>query len=201
MKKFLQKKPVMISFVVAAVLFLAVYIGMLVRPISYGYNYTHKETEGEVTSIGKINVKSNKVLRNTLITKEKGKDDEKQVVDCWVYVDGSRVMFVGYKEVIEAKETMKEYINANLMTKEDYKKKAEELSKLSDEEFNAAFKAAEAVGMGYDFGIYKLEVGDGENAEIYKNNQAIAFTVVHGIVTLALVAFAGLSVFCVIKKK
>lgn len=43
MKKFLSKKPVMITFIVLAVLFLAIYIGLLVRPVSVGMSYSGKE--------------------------------------------------------------------------------------------------------------------------------------------------------------
>ena len=44
MKKFLGKKPVMITFLSVAVVLLVVYIGMLVRPVAIGFSY-----KGEVS--------------------------------------------------------------------------------------------------------------------------------------------------------
>ena len=54
MKKFLRKKPVMIAFIIAAIVFLAVEIGILVRPVSYGLNYVYNSGDGIV----KFNIRS-----------------------------------------------------------------------------------------------------------------------------------------------
>ncbi|MBE5741264.1 MAG: hypothetical protein E7351_01880 [Clostridiales bacterium] len=42
MKKFLKKKPVMITFIVLAVLMLVFYIGMMVRPVAWWMDYSYK---------------------------------------------------------------------------------------------------------------------------------------------------------------
>ena len=76
MKKFLSKKPVMITFIVLAVLFLAVYIGLLVRPISVGMSYTHKTDDGKVT----LQIKSSKKLIQ--------KDGDNEIGYWYTVIDG-----------------------------------------------------------------------------------------------------------------
>ena len=57
---------------------------------------------------------------------------------------------------------------------------------------------------GFKVGLFKLEMGkDWETGkmEYAKNTQAIVFTVVHGVVTAALLTFAGLAIAFTVKKK
>ncbi len=209
MKKFLSKKPVMIAFIVAAVVFLAVYIGMLVRPVSYGFNYTNKTTDEGVTSIEKINIKSDKVMRMTSIEKQKGKDDTKSVVDAWIYRDGNKIYMVGVKEYVDVTdmdpveaEMMKEFMPE--VTKDDYNKVVDALKDAKEKgatEYAVAL-ASSTIEMG-EVGLFKFGEDDKDTKDIdesYTNNQAIVFTIVHGVVTLALMAFAGLAVFYKVKK-
>ena len=49
MKKFLGKLPVMLTFVVVAVLVLGVYIGLLARPVATGMTYSYTMDKDEVS--------------------------------------------------------------------------------------------------------------------------------------------------------
>lgn len=209
MKKFLGKKNVMIAFVALAVLFLAVYVGMLVRPVSYGFNYTNSivsEDDGkELEEITKLNFRSDKVLRQTAISTIDGEVDEKGVGDFWIYRDGNKIIIIGLKEVIESTEMSKSQIedyNKNAMSKAKYEVEVEELEKLKEESpkaYELRMKSALEVKL-FTAGEDDPETKDLD--ESFGNTQAVVFTVVHGVVTVALLAFASLSlVFFVTKKK
>lgn len=208
MKKFLKKKPVMITFVILAVLFLAVYVGMLVRPVSYGFNYTHSsvsEEDGkELEEITKLNLRSDKVLRQTLISLVDGKVDEKVVGDVWIYRDGNKIIIIGVKEVIESTEMSKSQIedyNKNAMSKAKYEVKIEELEKLKEESpkaYELRMKGAVEVKL---FTAGEDDPDTKEIDESFFNVQAVIFTIVHGVVTVALLTFATLSVVFFAKKK
>jgi hypothetical protein len=210
MRKFLGKKPVMIAFIVLAVIFLAVEIGILVRPVSYGLNYTNKTTIEGVTSIDKINIKSDSVARSTSIEKQEGKEDKKYVADMWIYRDGNRIYMVGVKEYVDLSgmdpaeaEAMKSYVPE--MKKEDYKKVIDTIKEAKDKG-EAEYKlvlAATTKEIG-EFGIFKYGEDNKDTKDIdesYTNVQAIVFVIVHGVVTLAMLSLAGLAVFYAIKKK
>lgn len=71
MNKFLKKKPVVITLCVLAVLMLAFYIGMLVRPVAVGMSYKGKTNLGltKVDTTIKINngKKLTKITKNTKV--------------------------------------------------------------------------------------------------------------------------------------
>ena len=204
MKKFLSKKPVMIALIVAAIIFLAIEIGILVRPVSYGLNYTQKRTETiegvEYKSTAKLNIKSDKVARQTVITQEGDEKASKSVYDFWIYRDGHTVVMIGYKELIKSTDMTDEQIKeANesemIMTKEEYEAAVKEIKDMKKESETVYKAYLEADGM--EVGIFK--VGEGE--DVATNIQAIVFVSVHGVVTLALLTFAGLAIAFSIKKK
>ncbi len=192
MKKFLSKKPVMIVFIVAAAVFLAVEIGILVRPISYGLNYTYKETVGTVEMVSTIKVHSDSIAR---LSMEEGED--KIVMDMWIYRDGDKVITLEPKKLLEYSGMTDEQIeamNKDCMTKDEYKKEVEELKTLKKENSKLyALKMLDAM----EFGVFQAKMGD----DIARCPQAIIFVSVHGALTFALVTFATLAVLCVLKKK
>ena len=198
----------MITFISLAVLFLAVYVGMLVRPVSYGFNYTNSivsEEDGkELEEITKLNFRSDKVLRQTLISTIDGEVDEKVVGDVWIYRDGNKIIVIGLKEVIESTEMSKSQIedyNEDAMSKAKYEVKVEELEKLKEESpkaYELRMKNALEVKL---FTVGEDDPDTKEIDESFFNVQAVVFTAVHGVVTVALLTFATLSVVFFAKKK
>ena len=192
MKKFLGKKPVWICFIIAAVIFLEVEIGILVRPVSYGLNYTMKD--GKDKSIVKIH--SDSVARNIEIT-----DGDKMVADMWIYRDGHKLYMIGIKEYVDISdmdpaiaEIMKQQMPE--MKKDDYKEIIKTI-KDAKEEGKTEYELTLATLTKYmgEFGIFEAMEGEA------KCPQAIAFVVIHGAFTVALITFAVLSTIVVVKKK
>lgn len=208
MKKFLRKKPVMIAFIIAAVVFLAVEIGILVRPVSYGLNYTITETRTvmgkEHKSTQKLNIKSDRVARLTMIYEGDG-EEEKTVLDYWIYRDGHNVVIIGEKKYIEAtgvtKEEIEEANREDVMTKAEYEVEIERIKKMKEE--NSVLYAELLEDDGIKVGIFRAEFGKDANGNIeYANNvQAIIFIAVHGVFTVALITFATLSLVFFLKKR
>ena len=208
MKKFLSKKPVMITFIVLAVVMIAFYIGMMVRPVSYGMNYVSKSSLAGVESTTKYKANSDKTMRLTSITEKNDKIDLKAVVDFWIYRDGDTIYLIGEKKYIsgieDGKKASKDDIkeaNEHVMSKDDYKKVVESLDK-AKEEGEIAFAAAltlNGVDVAlYDIGIYEAKTFGGSEA---KCSGAIVFTVVGAVVVVALVTVASLSVVFTVKGK
>lgn len=207
MKKFLSKKPVMIAFVAVAVVFLAVYIGMLVRPVSYGFNYTQTVTEKvsgkEYKQTTKLNIKSDKVARQTIISEVDGKEESKMVGDVWIYRDGNKILIIGAKEMIEStemsKSEIKEFNKMNTKSESEYKdavKALEEMKEETPDLYKLRLKTGTEVSL-FVFGEDDKETKDID--ESFLNVQAIVFTVIHGIVTVALLTFGTLSVLYYVK--
>lgn len=206
MKKLLSKKPVMITFIALAVVFLAVYIGMLVRPVSYGFNYTSKNTATvagkEITTTYKVNFKSDRVARQTMIVE--GEKETKGVSEYWIYRDGNKILMIDLKEIISSTEftdAQIEEMNKECMTKKEYEVEVEKLEKMKKE--NAALYELEMKG-ATEVGLFKFGEDIAETKDIDEsstNTQAIVFAIVHGVVTVALLAFAGLAVYYAVKKK
>ena len=202
MKKFLSKKPVMISFVVAAALFLAVYVGMLVRPVSYGFNYTYKDSKTyagvEYKITQKLNFKSDKIVRMTSITQEGDQEEEKVVQDTWIYRDGDMIVNLGIKKYIKNSELTEEQLKeANksewLMNETEYEERVKAIKEMKKN--NSALYKTYLNEEGFKIDIFSMELGEDDGKMEYANNaQAIVFTVVHGVVTVALVTFATLSI-------
>lgn len=69
MKKFLKKKPVMITFCVLAALMLIFYIGMMVRPVAIGMSYKTERDGVEVS------LKFNSTKKLTMTMSEDGEEE------------------------------------------------------------------------------------------------------------------------------
>lgn len=187
MKNFLKKMPVMIVFVALAVIGLLVYIPMLARPISYGmtYVYTHTVTEEDAATLGeevgteitmKLNIKNDEKVTMTMLTNGEGDEGE-----AWIVRNGNKFILI-----------------PRSMTEEEYRQIVDEL-KANEEEWNDtsgqlmfevnAFKITPAA--------YLATSGMGELI----CNDAIIFAVLWGVLEVALIVFASLSVVFFVKGK
>ena len=188
MKKFLRKKPVMIAFIIAAIVFLAVEIGILVRPVSYGLNYVYNSGDGIV----KFSIRSDSTARVTIT-----EDEEKTILEMWIYRDGHDIKTMGIKKYISITGATKAEIedaNKHCKTRDKYKAEVEELKELKKNDENAYTLA---MAFAQEFGIFEAKMGD----EVAKCPQAIVFVSVHGAVTLALFIVAGMAIAYSVKKK
>ena len=178
MKKFLSKLPVMITFVALSVVLLGVYIYMLARPVSYGMAYKYsKKTDADNYYTTSIVVQNNKKAKLTATGKELG-IDMKETMTYWIVTKGDKFAVVG---VLETDIPL-----VPTMTEEEYN----EVIKLIPDEFwntDAATKC----------NAFKF-TADGDT---YTCTGAIVFAIVGGIIELALISFATLSVIFFIKKK
>ena len=173
MKKLLSKKWFMITSIAVAVAMLVFYIIMLARPISYGMNYKYSTSvEGEeLTTI--VNVKNNKTAIMTVKTEFTTIETE-----MWIYYHDNYIYIVGSKE--EMKES--DY-DAEVLYIED--NRAEAMNYYKDE------------SMLFKTGAFKMEV---EGDEL-KCNGAVVFSILMGIVEMALIGLAITSSIFALKKK
>ena len=191
MKKFFGKLPVMITFVALAVVMAAAYIGLLVRPAAIGFAY---KGEADFFETGKkqevsMTFRNNKVARTTI----QGEED-KVVVDVWVYRDGNYVIQGGIKEVIEADESTKAMLEYAKMSEDDYKDMVKSIEEMKEKDEKAY---EEALKEEIEINAFKMTIGEDE----FKCTGSVVFAIVGGIVELVLLAGAGLSVFYFIKGK
>lgn len=169
MKKFLSKKPVMIAFIAAAVAFLAFYIATLAWPVSYHLPYKDTITMGGTEIEYTIKFKSNEKMYMETSTSE-GTDKE----EVWIYRDGNLVFMLGgtdYMNEAEYKEAVKELKAAKKENKKAYEAAA-------DFEVNAFQVTAESP-------YAKLEA---------VSAGSIVLAVVGGVIELALIAGATMSI-------
>ncbi len=159
MKKFLRKKPVMITFIALAVVMLVVYIGMLVRPVAIGMTYKGK-IEGIEASI--------KVRNGSEVTVE---------------MDGQEMEG---RYVVKGREV---YFHVGDMTDKEFKELKENVLE--------NWEQGKKYGLIHDVNAFVAEFGD-ENLTCAGS---IVFAAVGGVVTVALVTFATLSLVYFIKKK
>ena len=172
MKKFFGKLPVMITFVALAVIFAAVYIGMLVRPVAIGMTY-----KGEVTMYGQtaeisVKVKSGKKLEMTT-----------EVAGTTITNEGYYLEKDGYIVFLDAQND------------EDYKAEKKEILDNWDE-CKAILDAGMSEMGGTDCNAFGVKV----MGEDFKCTGSVVFAIVGGIVELILLAGAGLAVFYKVKK-
>ena len=98
MKKFLAKKPVMIAFVAAAVVFLVTYIGLLVRPVAIGFNYS--QTEDGVT------ISYNFGFKKVEATMTDGKNEES--MEAYYYCQDN-IVILDYANAVKNDKDYKEW--------------------------------------------------------------------------------------------
>lgn len=184
-KSYIQKKSIMIALIVFALFFVALYIGVLARPISYGMAYSGdvSEIQQETENIkGSITIKSNKKM--TVKSSMKGSEFS---LDFWIIVNGNKIGLVGLATNFPGFESM-------YVSEEKYNSFVDKLK--SDEN---AWNNYWAEGSGNYIEANAFKLGDSEMK--LTNNGAIAFAVVMGIVTVAVVVMAGLSINLFVKSK
>lgn len=171
MKKFLGKKPVMITFVALAIVMLVVYIGLLVRPVAVGFTYKGEITNPmDPTQKMEVSVKFKSSKKAEMAVKGESETDTVYYFE----KDGYVVFLPIDKE-------------------EDYKTAKEECLK----DWEATKVAVEAGMGGTDCSAFSAKVMGAD----LKCTGSVVFAIVGGVVELVLLAAAGLSVFYVVKKK
>ena len=91
MQKFLSKKPVMISFIVAAIIMLILTIAWCIRPVSLGYTYTSRQDN---TTVKYHFNSSNKITLKI----DNGEDTEK--VKMWYFQKESSLLSLPVQELV-----------------------------------------------------------------------------------------------------
>ena len=192
MKNFLKKMPVMIVFVALAVIGLLVYIPMLARPVSYGmtYVYSHTVTEEESTSMGeaagteismKIKIKSDEKAIMTTVT-----NGETEEIEVWIIRNGNQFILIPVT-----------------MTEEEYHETVDAL-KADEEEWNALWDETTGENALFSINAFKITpaayLATSGMGELICND-AIIFAVLWGVLEVALIVFASLSVVFFVKGK
>lgn len=90
MKKFFKKLPVLITFAVLTALFLALTIGLSVRPVSQGMTYSGTQT----TVAGTLNITYKFKTKNEVAVKI-GDSSE---TTCWYFCKGNKVLITAKAE-------------------------------------------------------------------------------------------------------
>lgn len=186
MKKFLSKLPVMIVFVVLAVAVLGLYIGMLARPVSYGMTYSGAipmDPASEETIDSEM-----KFINSRIVIVEATMSDGTESMRMWYLRDGNKIITLG---PVASDDSTSGYG----MTEEDYNTAVEQYFSATEEEKTAMIEM-----LGGYAEINAFTMGD-ETASLTCTG-AVVFAVIMGVVEIALIAFAVLSVvFFVLKKK
>ena len=192
MKKVLSKLWVMVTLIAVSVVLLGTYVYLLARPISYGMWYSASENAGveggnvEVT----MSVKFIDGKRALLKTTTEGVDME---IEMWYINDGSRIC-------LTANPT-------SVMAEEEFDTMVEGL-KADEAEWNAIWNGEadpESFGAMYNIGAFNMRSNvAGYGAEDQDNlvcDGAISLALIMGMIEIALITFAVLSVIYYIKGK
>lgn len=181
-KGIMKKQTVMIILLVVALFFTALYIGVLARPISYGMAYSGSiAVEGETPVDLTIKFKNSEVMVYSASGEEQGQKVEMEV-EFFIITNGNKFMPVG----IKGDGT------GDTITQEEYDATVAGLK--ADKEAWDAIWASEDVDKINAFSMTM----EGEDMTC---NGAIAFAVVMGLVTVASIVFAGLSLNLYIKDR
>ena len=193
MSKFLSKLWVMITLVAVSTVLLGVYIYALARPISYGmwYSYSHVEKVSEDQSVT-IEM-SYKFINDKKLVAKVSSGGTVAETEMWYINNGKQVFFL----TDDATLTMNE---------ETFDAMVEQL-KAEEAEWNALWSGEADPGMGiaYNMSAFNMKANVAGIEQADQNNLvcggAIAFAVIMGIIEIALITFAVLSVIYYIKGK
>lgn len=186
MKKFLSMTPVMAVLLVLALGGLGLYIGLLARPVSYGMPYTYSQTL-EGTGYEEVDGQTQNVTINF-------ESDEKAVLKMemngevseltyWTVRNGNKVWFVA---------------DANSFTYEQFKEAIKEI-KADANEWDAIW--SEDSSDIQIFHVNAFEISSNLSPDTLKCTGAIVFAAVWGVVEVALIAVAALSLTFYLKGK
>ena len=186
MKKFLSKMPVMAVLLVLALGGLGLYIGLLARPVSYGMPYTYSQTlegtgyeevDGQTQNVT-INFESDE--KATLKMEMNGEVSERTY---WTVRNGNKVWFVA---------------DANSFTYDQFKEAIKEI-KADANEWDAIW--SEDSNDIQIFHVNAFEISSNLTPDTFKCTGAIVFAAVWGVVEVALIAVAALSLTFYLKGK
>lgn len=186
MKKILSMFPVMVALLVLALGGLGLYIGLLARPVSYGMPYTYSQTL-EGTGYEEVDGQTQNVTINF-------ESDEKAVLKMemngevseltyWTVRNGNKVWFVA---------------DANSFTYEQFKEAIKEI-KADANEWDAIW--SEDSSDIQIFHVNAFEISSNLSPDTFKCTGAIVFAAVWGVVEVALIAVAALSLTFYLKGK
>ena len=186
MKKFLSMFPVMVALLVLALGGRGLYIGLLARPVSYGMPYTYSQTI-EGTGNEEVDGQTQNVTINF-------KSDEKAVLKMemngevseltfWTVRNGNKVWFVA---------------DANSLTYEQFKEAIKAI-KAEANEWDAIW--SEDSSDIQIFHVNAFEISSNSSPDTLKCKGAIVFAAVWGVVEVALIAVAALSLTFYLKGK
>ena len=191
MKKFLSKLWVMATLIAVSVVLLGLYMYMTIRPVSYGMWYTYSQTTEESGTQYTLEMSIKFIDEKRLVIKISS-DDGSIEADSWYVKNGGQVL-----------------INANLseesMSEEEFDAYLEELRN-NEEMWNAVWNGEDTLyGSVFYANAFKLTPHtatpvEGED-EAMSCSGAVWYAVVMGIVEVALVTFAVLSVIYYVKNK
>ena len=182
MKKFLSKMPVMIVFLSLAVVGLVFYIVMLARPVSYGMTYTwnHVVTEEDASTFGEVGTEVNMSIkikndRKMILTMNTENDGEQ--IETWIIRNGNKFIM----------------IPEGVSSEKEYEALVEAL-KANKDEWNALW-SGEGEGMPvFNVNAFSIKV-DFYGVDINMTcTGAIVFASVFGVIEVALITFAILSI-------
>ena len=183
MKKFLSKMPVMIVFLSLAVVGLVFYIVMLARPVSYGMTYTwnHVVTEEETSTFGEeagTEISYNlKILNDRKMEQSIIQEDNGEPIEVWIIRNGNK--FIMIPEGVSSEEEYDELLEALKADKNEWD----------------ALWSGEGEGMPvFNVNAFSIKV-DFNGVDINMTcTGAIVFASVFGVIEVALITFAILSI-------
>jgi len=182
MKKFLKKKPVMITFIALAVVMLIVYIGMLVRPVAIGFTYRGQS--------------SNSIGSYTYIY-----DIEDKIGGKTIKSVTTKTSILGNSETVTTTESERYYFTYKGFIVVDNIGAVENDDEFKDwkndikENWDTYKDGTLSVGVAKT-NAFKIGEGDDSSSCV----GSIVFAVVGGILLVAVVALAGTSVVLSLKK-
>ena len=192
MSKFLSKLWVMITLVAVSTVLLGVYIYALARPISYGMWYRTSANTGVEGENAEYDLSIKFINGKKLVAKVSSGGTVAET-EMWYINNGKQVFFLTRGAT-------------SVMNEETFDAMVEQL-KAEEAEWNALWSGEADPGMGVVYNIsafnMKSNVAGIEQAD--QNNLvcggAITFAVIMGIIEIALITFAVLSVIYYIKGK
>ena len=191
MKKFLSKLWVMATLVAVSVVLLGLYMYMTIRPVSYGMWYTYSQTTEESGTQYTLEMSIKFIDEKRLVIKISS-DDGSIETNSWYVKNGGQVLINGnMSEESKSEEEFDAYL-------EDLRN--------NEEMWNAVWNGEDTIyGSVFYVNAFKLTPHtatpvEGED-EAMSCSGAVWYAVVMGIVEVALVTFAVLSVIYYIKGK
>lgn len=182
MKKFLSKMPVMIVFLSLAVVGLVFYIVMLARPVSYGMTYTwnHVVTEEDASIFGEVGTEisySLKILNDRKMEQSIIQENDGEPIEVWIIRNGNK--FIMIPEGVSSEEEYDEMLEALKADKNEWD----------------ALWSGEGEGMPvFNVNAFNINVNfEGVEME-FACTGAIVFASVFGVIEVALITFAILSI-------